>query len=194
MAKKAQAEKAALAEAPAATPEPTEGAPAKAKEPRKPREPKAKTAPAARPPAAAEAATPATSPEAPAAAPAPGAAPAEPAKKKGKRPGTSPRLGKKLRNLIREQQQRIVKEGPAPVKKAVSLLKKMKRIKFDETVEVHMCLGVDMTQSDQMVRGSVSLPHGIGKSVRLLVFCQGDNVAKAKQAGADYAGSDEFIK
>src|SRR5207253_1728207 len=57
-----------------------------------------------------------------------------------------------------------------------------------------MSLGIDTTQNDQMVRGSVSLPHGIGKAVRLLVFCQGDNVAKAKEAGADYAGSDEFIK
>src|SRR5262249_60435931 len=67
------------------------------------------------------------------------------------------------------------------------------RAKFDETVEVHMNLGIDTTQNDQMVRGSVPLPHGIGKSVRVLVFCQGDNITKAKEAGADYAG-DEFIK
>jgi len=57
-----------------------------------------------------------------------------------------------------------------------------------------MSLGIDSTQSDQMIRGSVPLPHGVGKSVRVLVFCQGDNVAKAKEGGADYAGSDEFIK
>ena len=57
-----------------------------------------------------------------------------------------------------------------------------------------MSLGIDSTQSDQMIRGSVPLPHGIGKSVRVLVFCQGDNVAKAKEAGADFAGSDELIK
>jgi large subunit ribosomal protein L1 len=57
-----------------------------------------------------------------------------------------------------------------------------------------MSLGIDSTQSDQMIRGSVPLPHGVGKAVRVLVFCQGDNVAKAKEAGADYAGSDEFIK
>ena len=57
-----------------------------------------------------------------------------------------------------------------------------------------MSLGVDTTQSDQLVRGTVSLPHGIGKSVRVLVFCQGDNVAKAKDAGADHAGSDDLIK
>ena len=81
-----------------------------------------------------------------------------------------------------------------PLKKAVGLLKQVKRAKFDETVEVHMSLGIDATQSDQMIRGSVPLPHGVGKSVRVLVFCQGDNVAKAKDAGADFAGSDELIK
>src|SRR4029077_19015915 len=72
--------------------------------------------------------------------------------------------------------------------------KQLKRSKFDETVEVHMALGIDTTQSDQMVRGSVALPHGVGKAVRVLVFCQGDNVAKARDAGADFAGSDELIK
>jgi large subunit ribosomal protein L1 len=199
MAKKAPSDAAAPAEG-AAPPQPAgEGAPAKAKEPKKPREPKAKTALAApaAPAAAPEAAATSTSPEAPPAAAAPAGAtpaPTEPTKKKGKQPGIAPPLGKKLRNILRDQRQRIAKEGAAPVKKAVGLLKKMKRTKFDETVEVHMALGVDMTQSDQMVRGSVSLPHGIGKAVRLLVFCQGDNVAKAKEAGADYAGSDEFIK
>ena len=57
-----------------------------------------------------------------------------------------------------------------------------------------MSLGVDTTQSDQLVRGTVSLPHGIGKSVRVVVFCQGDNVAKAKAGGADFAGSDDLIE
>src|SRR5205823_3498827 len=90
--------------------------------------------------------------------------------------------------------QRLVKEGAASLKKAVSLLKQIKRAKFDETVEVHMSLGIDPTQSDQMIRGSVSLPHGVGKAVRVLVFCQGDNVARAKEAGADFAGSDDIIK
>jgi large subunit ribosomal protein L1 len=197
MAKKKEANPAAEAQAPEAPKAAGEGAPAKAKEPRKPREPKAKTAPAAPAPAPAPGPAPeipaATSPAAPAVAGA-APAPAEPTKKKGKRPGCPPPRGKKLRNLLKNQQQKMAKEGPAPVKKAVALLKQMKRTKFDETVEVHMSLGVDMTQSDQMVRGSVSLPHGIGKSVRVMVFCQGDNVAKAKEAGADYAGSDEFIK
>ena len=59
--------------------------------------------------------------------------------------------------------------------------------KFDETVEIHMSLGVDTTQSDQLVRGTVPLPHGVGKTVRVVVFCQGENVAKAKEgAKRDY--------
>lgn len=88
----------------------------------------------------------------------------------------------------------LSRRSPAPLRKAIALLKQIKRAKFDETVEVHMSLGIDTTQSDQMIRGSVALPHGVGKTVRVLVFCQGDNVAKAKEGGADYAGSDDLIK
>ena len=84
--------------------------------------------------------------------------------------------------------------GPIPVKQAVAELKKLKRAKFDETVEVHINLGIDSTQSDQMVRGAIPLPHGIGKSVRVAVFCQGDNVAKAKAAGADLVGGADLVE
>jgi large subunit ribosomal protein L1 len=190
MAKKAPATPNEAAETPPASPAAPEAAPAK--EPKKPREPKAKTSPAA-PPAETPAAPPAAAATAPAAPAAP-SAPGEPTKKKGKAPGIAPRRGKKLRNQLRNQVQKLQKEGAVPVKRAISMLKQMKRAKFDETVEVHMALGIDTTQSDQMVRGSVPLPHGIGKSVRVVVFCQGDNVAKAKDAGADFAGSDELIK
>jgi large subunit ribosomal protein L1 len=79
------------------------------------------------------------------------------------------------------------------VKQAVAALKAMKRAKFDETVEVHMNLGIDSTQSDQMVRGAIPLPHGIGKAVRVVVFCQGDNVQKAKDAGAEFAGAADLV-
>ena len=180
---------------PAEAPEKAEAAPAKEeksakKEPKRAREPKAKTAPAAPAAESAPALAPAVAP-APAAASA-AAAPGE-AKKRGRQPGNPPPLGKKLKNHLVNIQQRLAKEGPLPVKRAIGLLKQLKRAKFDETVEVHMALGVDMTQNDQMVRGSVPLPHGLGKSVRVIVFCQGDNVAKAKEAGADYAGSDELI-
>jgi large subunit ribosomal protein L1 len=165
---------------------------------------KPEAAPAA--PAAGEKTAPPAGPAAPApAAAAPAAAsPAAPAqakpqpdgevKKRKKQPGHAPPRGKKLKNHLRNLRQKLSKEGPVPLKRAVGLLKQIKRSKFDETVEVHMSLGIDTTQNDQMVRGSVPLPHGIGKAVRVLVFCQGDNVAKAKEAGADYAGGDDLIK
>jgi large subunit ribosomal protein L1 len=169
-------------------PETTTPAAPAAEEPKKAREPKAKeargkpdTAPAAPP---ATATTPGTAP-----APA-----AESTSKKGKRPGKAPPRGKKLKNQIKNLHQKIAKEGVVPLKRAIGLLKQVKRAKFDETVEVHMSLGVDTTQSDQMIRGSVSLPHGLGKVKRVVVFCQGDNVAKAQGAGADYAGGDDLIE
>ncbi len=115
-------------------------------------------------------------------------------KKKKKKPGIPPAKGKKLRNHLKNQLQKIEKEGPVAIKRAVQMLKQTKRAKFDETVEIHMSLHVDTTQSDQLVRGTVPLPHGIGKTVRVVVFCQGDNVGKAKEAGADFAGSDDLIE
>jgi large subunit ribosomal protein L1 len=121
-------------------------------------------------------------------------APAEPSKKKGKAPGSAPPRGKKLRNHLNNQRQKLAKEGAVPLKRAIQLLKQMKRAKFDETVEVHMWLGIDTTQSDQMVRGSVPLPYGLGKAKRVVVFCQGDNVAKAREAGADFAGGADLIE
>ncbi|MCI0642614.1 MAG: 50S ribosomal protein L1 [Gemmataceae bacterium] len=99
-----------------------------------------------------------------------------------------------MRNNLKNFKQRIAKDGPWSLKKAIGLLKQMKRTKFDETVEVHMWLGVDTTQSDQLIRGTVPLPHGIGKTVRVVVFTQGDNLNKAKQSGADFAGGDDLIE
>ena len=116
------------------------------------------------------------------------------APKKKKRPGVAPRRGKKLRNLLRNVEKKVGEAGTLPVKAAVTLLKQLKRAKFDETVEIHINLGIDPTQSDQMVRGTVALPHGIGKDVRVAVFCQGDNVAKAKAAGADFAGGSDLVE
>ena len=77
---------------------------------------------------------------------------------------------------------------------AVSLIKQMPATKFDQTVEVSIRLGIDPKQADQQVRGTVVLPHGTGKSVRLLVFAKGEKVKEALAAGADHAGSDEFVK
>lgn len=76
---------------------------------------------------------------------------------------------------------------------AISLVKKSAKAKFDETIEAHIRLGVDGRHADQQVRGAVVLPHGTGKTVRVLVFAKGDKVAEAEAAGADYVGGDELI-
>lgn len=76
---------------------------------------------------------------------------------------------------------------------AISLVKKTAIAKFDETVEAHVRLGVDGRHADQQVRGAVVLPHGTGKTVRVLVFAKGDKVAEAEAAGADFVGGEELI-
>ncbi|KAA3610517.1 MAG: 50S ribosomal protein L1 [Calditrichaeota bacterium] len=80
------------------------------------------------------------------------------------------------------------------IEDAVKILKQVSKAKFDETVEIAMRLGVDPRHADQMVRGTVSLPHGTGKTVRVLVLAKGDKVKEALDAGADYAGLDEYIE
>ena len=79
------------------------------------------------------------------------------------------------------------------VAEAISLVKKTAVAKFDETVEAHIRLGVDGRHADQQVRGAVVLPHGTGKTVRVLVFAKGDKVAAAEAAGADFVGGEELI-
>jgi large subunit ribosomal protein L1 len=76
---------------------------------------------------------------------------------------------------------------------AISLVKKAAVAKFDETVEAHIRLGVDGRHADQQVRGAVVLPHGTGKTVRVLVFAKGDKANEALAAGADFVGADELI-
>jgi len=77
---------------------------------------------------------------------------------------------------------------------AVSRIKSFKPGKFDQSVEVCMHLGIDAKQADQMIRGSLSLPHGIGKSKRVIAFCTSDKVEEAKAAGAVEAGAEELVK
>ena len=77
---------------------------------------------------------------------------------------------------------------------AVRLAKKTASAKYDETVEVAMRLGVDPRKADQMVRGTVNLPHGTGKTARVLVFANGDKAEAAKAAGADFVGSDDLLE
>ena len=76
---------------------------------------------------------------------------------------------------------------------AMELVKKTATAKFDETVELHVRLGVDPKYADQPVRGAIVLPHGTGKTKRVLVFAKGDKVAEAEAAGADFVGSDEIV-
>ena len=77
---------------------------------------------------------------------------------------------------------------------AIPLLKGMNMAKFDETVEVAINLGVDPKHADQAIRGTVSLPNGTGKDIKVLVIAKGDNVDKAKDAGADYYGAEEYLE
>ena len=76
---------------------------------------------------------------------------------------------------------------------AVAIAKRGATAKFDETVELHLRTGADPRHAEQMVRGIALLPHGVGKEIRTLVFCQGDAIESAKQAGADHVGNDDMI-
>ncbi|HNX29487.1 MAG TPA: 50S ribosomal protein L1 [Syntrophomonadaceae bacterium] len=77
---------------------------------------------------------------------------------------------------------------------ALALIKEISSVKFDETVEVHIKLGVDPRHADQQVRGTVSLPHGTGKTRKVLVFAKGDKLKEAEAAGADFAGGEELVE
>ncbi len=87
-----------------------------------------------------------------------------------------------------------VRPAAVPLADAVKQLKQFATTKFIQTVEVSTNLGIDARQSDQNVRGSVSLPHGIGKTVRVAVFAQGENAEKARAAGADLVGGDDLAQ
>ena len=88
-----------------------------------------------------------------------------------------------------------VEEGKLYIpKEAVALAKETATAKFDETIEAHFRLGIDTRQADQQVRGSISLPNGTGKTVRVAVFAEGDAAKEAEAAGADVVGSDDLVK
>jgi len=83
---------------------------------------------------------------------------------------------------------------PVPLTEAVAILKSFPPVKFDQSVEIAVRLGIDPKQADQIVRGSVVLPHGIGKSLRVVVFAKGEKAEEAKQAGADEVGGPEMAE
>jgi large subunit ribosomal protein L1 len=93
---------------------------------------------------------------------------------------------------LRAIKEKIDRNRTYPVIDALQLVKETATAKFDESIDIAVNLGVDARKSDQMVRGSVVLPKGTGKSVRVAVFAQGDNVQKAKDAGADIVGFDDL--
>ena len=79
-------------------------------------------------------------------------------------------------------------------REAIALLKQTSFVKFDPTIELHFRLGVDPRHADQMVRGTAVLPHGTGKTIRILVFAQGDKAREAEEAGADFVGNQDLVK
>jgi large subunit ribosomal protein L1 len=101
-------------------------------------------------------------------------------------------MKKSGKNITKARQ--AVENRPYPMQEAVTLLQKVKFAKFDETVEITMRLGVDPKHADQMVRGTVVLPHGLGKSKKVLVIASGDKIREAEAAGADFFGGEEMVE
>lgn len=95
--------------------------------------------------------------------------------------------GKNFRNAVGK-----VEERPYELEEAITLLKETSFTKFDQTLEIALRLGVDPKHADQMVRGTVVLPHGTGKTERILVFASGEKISEAEEAGADHVGGDEL--
>lgn len=100
------------------------------------------------------------------------------------------RHGKRYRTAVKQ----IVPRQLYALEEAVRLVQATASAKFNETIEVHIRLGVDPKQADQQVRGTVVLPHGTGKSVRVLAFAKGEKAKEAEAAGADYVGVEEMIE
>lgn len=92
-----------------------------------------------------------------------------------------------------EAEKLIDKTKQYEAKEALELIEKMPKAKFDETLELHVKLGVDSKQADQQVRGTVVLPNGTGKTLRVLVFAKGDKAKEAEAAGADFVGAEELV-
>ncbi|RKY30045.1 MAG: 50S ribosomal protein L1 [Candidatus Omnitrophota bacterium] len=93
----------------------------------------------------------------------------------------------------KESEKKVDANKTYGLKEAITTLKELAPIKFDASVDLHFNLNVDSKKSDQLVRGTVILPHGTGKKIRVMVFCKGESEKIAKEAGADYVGSQELI-
>lgn len=93
-----------------------------------------------------------------------------------------------------EAKGKINRENQYNLKEAIDLVKELKHTKFDETVDLAVNIGIDAKKSDQLVRGSVVLPHGLGKTVRVVVFAKGDKGKEAMDAGADFVGAEDLAE
>jgi large subunit ribosomal protein L1 len=94
----------------------------------------------------------------------------------------------------REQREKVNRETPYHPLAAMQLVKELGTDKYDEAVEAHFKLGLDVRKADQMLRSTITLPHGVGKTSSVLVFAQGEKVAEAEAAGADFVGGDDLAK
>jgi len=101
-------------------------------------------------------------------------------------------MGFKSKRYKKESEQ--VSKEPIPLSEAVEKIKAFKSVKFDQSIECVLHLGIDPKQADQIVRGSVSLPHGIGKKKKVIAFCEDSDIEASQKAGAIEAGCDELIK
>jgi len=99
-------------------------------------------------------------------------------------------MGKSYRKVF----EKVDRNQRYPLEDSLKLVKETARAKFDETVDMAIRLGVDPRQADQNIRGTVALPHGMGKTVRVLAFAKGEKEREAQEAGADFVGSDDLIK
>lgn len=99
----------------------------------------------------------------------------------------------KKRSKRYQRLQQLIEKKEYSLDEAVNLLKQTAQAKFDESVEIAVRLGVDPRRAEQAVRGTVSLPHGLGKSVRILVITKGEKAEQAKKAGADFVGYEEYL-
>lgn len=102
-----------------------------------------------------------------------------------------PRHGKRYRAALQKVQE--VRNGALPVRQALQLVKDLANAKFDETVEMAVRVGVDARRGDQMVRGTMVLPHGTGRTVRVAVVASGEKVTEAERAGADTVGGEDLV-
>ena len=109
-------------------------------------------------------------------------------------PAKEKRGGMKKSKRVRELIGKVGSLGPQEIDDAIALAKESATAKFDETVEVAFRLGIDPKRSDQQLRGTIVLPHGTGRTVRILVLAKGEKVKEAEEAGADHVGAEEYIE